>query len=130
MKRVYIAGPMRGYPLQNFPAFHAAAAAWRAAGWEVISPAELDQQHDGFDGSDMSKEPVFTDAMRRDIEAVLSVDAVAFLPGFERSTGSKIEHTVAEAIGLRLYDARNFRPLPQDIRWENRPTSSYSESPS
>lgn len=40
MARVYIAGPMTGLPDFNFPAFHAAAAAWRAAGWEVFNPAE------------------------------------------------------------------------------------------
>jgi hypothetical protein len=44
--RVYIAGPMRGIPEFNFPAFDAAARG-RAMGLEIISPAELDRAH-GF----------------------------------------------------------------------------------
>lgn len=46
--RVYIAGPMTGLPEYNFPAFHAAAKAWRDAGWEVLNPAEA------FDGDTTS----------------------------------------------------------------------------
>ena len=38
---LYIAGPMRGYPDHNFPAFRAAAAALRRAGYGVVNPAEL-----------------------------------------------------------------------------------------
>lgn len=40
MRRLYLAGPMTGLPDFNYPAFHAAAAAWRAAGWTVANPAE------------------------------------------------------------------------------------------
>ena len=39
--RVYLSGPMKGYPDSNFPAFHATAAALRARGLEVVNPAEI-----------------------------------------------------------------------------------------
>ena len=39
--RVYLAGPMTGYPDYNYPAFHCAAEQYRAAGFDVVSPAEL-----------------------------------------------------------------------------------------
>src|SRR4051812_1422150 len=102
---------MRGIPKHNFPAFDAAAAEWRCAGWEVISPAEIDQKLDGFDGTNAEKEAPFTVAMRRDIEAILTCDAIAFLPGWERSVGSRIEYTVAQAIGLQLLDAETHGPV-------------------
>ena len=41
--RIYIAGPMRGYTLDNFPAFDEAAEYLKRCDWEVISPAELDR---------------------------------------------------------------------------------------
>jgi len=40
----YISGPMTGLPEHNFPAFNAAAAYYRERGFEVINPAEMDDQ--------------------------------------------------------------------------------------
>jgi len=47
--RCYLAGPMRGIPEYNFPAFFAAATSIRDRGIEVWSPAENDVHQDGFD---------------------------------------------------------------------------------
>jgi hypothetical protein len=113
--KVYIAGPMRGLPEQNFPAFREAAAEWRCAGHEVISPAEIDEEQDGFDGTDLSKEPSFTVAMRRDIAAILTCDAVALLPGWLASEGARVEYRVAKAIGLQIFYARTHEPV--DVSW-------------
>lgn len=41
MKRIYIAGPMRGYPEHNVPAFNRAADRFRALGWDVVNPVDL-----------------------------------------------------------------------------------------
>ena len=38
--RLYISGPMTGYPDSNYPKFRQAAKAIRAAGWDVIDPSE------------------------------------------------------------------------------------------
>jgi hypothetical protein len=43
--KVYIAGPMTGLPEDNFPAFNAAAAAWRAA--DGVSDGAVDWWLDG-----------------------------------------------------------------------------------
>lgn len=115
MRRVYIAGPMRGLPHFNFPAFTAAAAQWRMRGWEVVSPAELDKEQDGFDGINYEKEPIVSVAMRRDIAAILTCTAIAFLPGWEHSVGARIEYTVAKAIGLELLDAVTFDDVDDSI---------------
>lgn len=129
MKRtVYIAGPMRGIPEFNFPAFDAAAALGRALGYEVISPAELDREsgfsekgHDGQVNDRGHSEAITIDFMRRaahrDFFAIIGtpekpgVDAVALLPGWEKSRGAKAEKAMAEWIGLDVLDARTFTPL-------------------
>jgi hypothetical protein len=112
---VYIAGPMRGYPLFNFPAFDAARDAWAARGWTVISPADMDRDIDGLhpeamDGSSPTSSPdkPFSHYMRRDIEALLRSTAIAFLPGWEKSVGANVERVVAGALNLEMYDALTF----------------------
>lgn len=112
---VYIAGPMRGYPKFNFPAFDAARDAWLAKGWKVISPADLDREIDGFDPESPTQEvQPMAYYMRRDIEALLECTAVAFLPGWRKSQGATLEHTVAVALGLELFDADTFGPLQEE----------------
>lgn len=100
--RIYIAGPMTGLPDSNYPAFHAAAAAWRAQGWTVLNPAEA------FDG-DQTR--TYAEYMREDIRALLTVQAIAFLPGWERSRGACFERRMGEMLGLAFYDAVTFEPL-------------------
>ena len=110
-RRVYIAGPMRGYPRFNFPLFDAVTQVWRRIGWDVVSPAEADRNLDGLDPENPQPNRTFAFYMRRDIEFLLTVDAVAFLPAWEKSEGANIERTVAKALGLELYDAISGDPL-------------------
>jgi len=116
LSRVYIAGPMRGYPQFNFPAFDAARDAWQARGWDVVSPADMDRELDGVQESNPTPDQVhsFAHYMRRDIKALLTVDAIAFLPGWEASTGANVEKVVAQALNLDLYDALTFAALPSE----------------
>lgn len=99
--KLYLAGPMRGYPDCNFPAFHKAAAELRAAGYEVWSPAENDVVI-GLT-SVTAQNVKLKDAMRLDLPALLDQDAIAVLEGWERSTGATLEAYVANAVGMSRY---------------------------
>lgn len=101
--RFYVAGPMRGYTEFNFPAFARATRMLRARGHEVISPAENDLSS-GFDPTRGVAEQDFDvrNALRWDIEQILTCDAVYMLNGWEGSTGASIEHSVAHGIGLQI----------------------------
>lgn len=105
-KKVYIAGPMSGYPDFNFPLFNRVAAKLRAEGWTVFNPAEKDAevvsnskafaegdhlgvQEEGFN---------FREAYLWDIEKVIESDAIYMLPGWENSPGARGEHAVAVAM--------------------------------
>lgn len=107
---------MRGYPAFNFPAFFEAAKRLRGLGHEVWSPAENDVEKDGFDPmAHSSSQPPHTLAhyMERDLPAVCWADAVACLPGWEKSEGANIEVCVARKVGKQvLTDTLEPIPLP------------------
>ncbi len=90
--RVYLSGPMTGLPELNFPAFHAAAAALRAKGLEVVNPAEINPNAD----------KTWEQCMRADIKALCDCDALVMLPGWERSRGAHLEVHVAHRLGMQI----------------------------
>lgn len=106
MKRIYIAGPMTGIEDWNFPAFHEAAAAWRAQGWEVVNPAEA------FDGA---TDRPYKDYVKYDVKVLQRCHAIAMLPGWDgpNSRGAVWEREIARSLlGLKVYDARKPVPCP------------------
>lgn len=97
--RVYIAGPMTGLPDFNFPAFNAAAVAWRALGWEVENPAEA------FDG-DQTR--AYREYVAVDVVKLQRCTAIAMLPGWDgpNARGSVWEREIAlSLLHLPVYDA-------------------------
>lgn len=99
-KRVYVAGPMSGYENWNYQAFDAAAADLRSRGYEAINPVDLDREV-GFDPATSSPEDFdLPAAIRRDVEAILSCQAIVMLPGHENSKGATAERHVAHWGGL------------------------------
>ena len=105
--KVYLAGPMRGYADFNFPAFHAAAAELRAAGYEVCSPAEHDN-NSGFDPTGMKGDNAelgpsgfnLCAALAWDLDYVCNhAEGVVLLPGWEASNGANAEQYAARAVG-------------------------------
>lgn len=109
-QKVYLAGPMRGYPEYNFPAFHAAAAKLRERGLEVWSPAENDVNQDGFDPATDTAQPM-RHYMKRDLPAVLDADMVCVLPGWEKSQGACLEVHVARTCGIPIFKADTLAPV-------------------
>lgn len=121
---VYIAGPMRGIPEYNFPAFHAAAEKWIDLGYNVISPADLDLLAGAVDPAsaafhsgtaNLSAEHVRS-FIRRDTEAIQLLipdrgDAVLFLPGSSRSIGAAGEFALARWLGVATRSASSGRRI-------------------
>jgi len=101
-KRIYLAGPMSGYPDCNFQAFHVAAERLAAAGWAVFNPAE------NFGGR---KDLPRAEYLRLDLAMLTQCDAIALLPGWEESRGAKLEYLVACELGCEAIDAVTLQPL-------------------
>lgn len=107
--KIYLAGPMRGYPQFNFPAFDHAAAKLREQGHEVFSPADHDRSRHGADfgkdniKGDEASSPGFSirEALGADTAWICAhADAIAMLPGWKKSRGATAEHALALALGL------------------------------
>jgi hypothetical protein len=112
--KVYVAGPMRGYPEFNFPAFRAASAMLREKGFTVFSPAEKDESIHGTDFSSKyttgSLEEATKDgfSLRRalgdDLEWICKeATTIYMLKGWEKSAGANAEWATAKALGLEIF---------------------------
>jgi hypothetical protein len=112
--KIYIAGPMRGYPQFNFPAFYDAQEWLTAKGYETFNPAQSDKEHYGEnvnnsatgDLSDPAAQTGFSlrEALGRDAAWITAhADALYMLTGWEKSTGAKAEWTLAVALGLQIF---------------------------
>ena len=112
--KIYLAGPMRGYPEFNFPAFRAAAAKLRAEGHDVINPAERDTERHGTDISKGNKTGDIAEAaaqhgfslrvaLGEDLDWICEhADGIALLPGWEQSSGANAEWATAKALSLHI----------------------------
>lgn len=114
--KIYLAGPMRGRPEFNFPAFFRGAARLRAEGHEVFNPAEKDNEKHGTDISKGNPEGrvdvaasqhgfSLREALGADLAWICAeADAVALLPGWEDSAGARAEAATAAALGLLIFE--------------------------
>lgn len=114
-KKVYLAGPMSNIPYFNFPAFIDAAGELRKQGYLVFNPAESDIEkygdfwrncpkgtHDetGVNGDHV---PTYREVLKIDLNWILDhAEAIALLPGWEKSKGVKAELALAECLGLEV----------------------------
>jgi Domain of unknown function (DUF4406) len=130
--KIYVGGPMRGIPEFNFPAFHEAAAYLRARGHVVFNPAERDIEHHG---TDISKDNATGDealavaqhgfnlreALKDDLTYIcLEADAIALLPGWEKSRGANAEVATAVALGLQVIHLEHeYHRVPVTNKSEN-----------
>lgn len=110
--KIYLAGPMSGYPNFNFAAFDYAARKLRDLGFEVFSPAENDRKHhpgveDNPTGDVAMAEKATGFTRRKALEEDTTwicreANAIALLPGWGNSTGARTEANLGEALGLTL----------------------------
>lgn len=98
--RVYIAGPVSGHGDYNYPAFHAAAKKLRSMGLEVLSPAE-DDNGDPLTPPQGENTPLeYQDRLKDGLQKLLYCNAIYLLPHWEENYGARVEHDVAQALGM------------------------------
>lgn len=113
--KVYLAGPMSHIKSFNIPAFDEAAAALRARGHDVVSPAEVDGEttravlllSESGDHADLPPaDGGWSAYLERDREILRAggFDAIITLPGWERSPGANREVGICEGLGIPRLD--------------------------
>lgn len=93
-KTIYLAGPMSGISDFNHPEFNAVALQMRQMGMTVLSPTDID-------GGSTDKAWQFY--MKLALKMMLNAEAIALLPGWEKSKGATIELRVAESLGYEVF---------------------------
>lgn len=122
--RVYTAGPMSNLPQFNYPAFIEAAAVLRKEGYEVVSPAELDdpetralalRSKTGEWGTGVAHGETWGDFLARDVKLLSDggIEAIFVLPGWERSRGARLETFIGrQMVGLPVIDFVTRKRVP------------------
>lgn len=88
--KVYLSGPMSGYPDHNYPAFAEAREALRKAGLTVVCPAEAGVV-EGW---------TWEQYLKRDLVVMLGCEALVLLPKWEDSRGARLESSVAWQLSM------------------------------
>lgn len=105
--KIYIAGPMRGLPDDNRPAFDAAAAYLRDIGHVVYSPAEHDRELEQpigiTNGRELKRQILW------DLERIAEVDCVVLLSGWHNSAGVRLELEMARFVGCDVQSLSEVR---------------------
>ncbi len=90
--KIYLAGPMRGMPQFNFPAFYRYAYELRQQGHEVYNPAEIGISQDNI-------RAIFA---RETSWICQEAEAIYLMPGWAGSKGARAERALAEALDLQV----------------------------
>jgi hypothetical protein len=103
--RIYLAGPMSGCVLLNFPAFDEARDWLNGIGWNAISPADLDRNRGIDPAQPLPDWFTLEDALHLDFHEITHPDChdIALLPLWAYSDGSKKEVRTAMDVGHSVY---------------------------
>lgn len=99
-RKIYLSGPMTGYPGFNHGLFNTVARQLRGAGHEVFNPAEAFPDTEAFDAR-----KAFAIYSRH---ICLTADTLVLLPGWEASRGACVERGLAEVCGLNIVHFADF----------------------
>lgn len=98
VRRLYLSGPMSGYPECNYPAFMRHAAELEEVGYQVENPAAAAV------GSS------YREILKEDIRQLMTCDGVAVMEGWWLSKGATIEVQIAGVLQMPV------RPVSE---WQN-----------
>lgn len=103
--KIYLAGPMRGYPDDNREAFAKARERLRGRGHVVFCPHAIERAT-YVDGNGS-----LLHSIKSDLLCIEHAEAIALLPGWEGSCGATLELAYAQFLGMPVYDAMTMKEM-------------------
>jgi nucleoside 2-deoxyribosyltransferase len=103
-KKVYLSGPMTGYPEYNYPAFNEAAKYLRDLGFDVYNPAENEFELD--ENGEFPIRKAFGEYCQYITQ---DADMIVALNGWAASKGARAETELGSAIGIPVFSFPNLK---------------------
>jgi hypothetical protein len=99
---VYVSGPVTGLPDNNAGAFNEAEKILRGREdvLTVINPVRIGQNVEYLFKNVYNAPVRREDYMRACIRELTRATHIAYLPGWEHSRGAKLEHAIADSLGI------------------------------
>jgi hypothetical protein len=94
--KIYLSGPMKGYPNKNYPLFNKVANKLRELGHEVYNPAEFK-----YKGKEFPFRKAFAEYSKFICE---EAEAIVMLPGHLQSTGATTELGLARNCKIQIIE--------------------------
>ena len=102
---IYIAGPMKGHPEFNYPAFNKAAKLlFEQEEWLVVNPVCIGGRY-GTAEELASSPTLLAEAVSKELSLLADCDAIYLLPGWEDSKGARKELQLALLLDLVVIQA-------------------------
>lgn len=99
-KKVFIAGPMRGYEKYNFPKFDRIEKILKNNGVECVNPGRISRK---FKEKDVNSDiAVYNEMVRLQQEAERTCNAILLLDGWQWSKGAQLEVKTAAELGMQF----------------------------
>ena len=99
-KKVFIAGPMRGYEKYNFPKFDMIEKILKDHNIECVNPGRISRK---FKEKDVNSDiAVYNEMVRLQQEAEKTCNAILLLDGWQWSKGVQLEVKTAAELGMQF----------------------------
>ena len=100
-KKVFLSGPMTGYPGYNFQRFNLAEKQLADAGIECVNPVHICKKYK--EEHVLADKAVFDKMIAEEQEAERECDAILLLDGWQMSKGVRLELKIALEMDMQIF---------------------------
>jgi len=100
-KKIFISGPMTGYPDFNFPRFNLAVQQLKEAGIDCVNPVDICRKYKKE--RVLADKTVFDQMIADQQKEEKTCDAILLLDGWEKSKGVRLELKTALDLDFPIY---------------------------